>query len=135
MRSFRLQLTLRFTAAMAVALAALMTVGWLALRETLDRQIDASILNVASIQAASVAGDPSGEMEFHEWNLTPLEASSVRDLNRWAQVWSEDGESLLRTQYLTRDLPSPPRARSQGVSARWRAGTRAPAPRRRVKNP
>ena len=105
MRSFRLQLALRFTVAMALALAAVMVLGWLALRATLDRQIDASILSVASIQASSVTDDPSGEMRFHEWNLTPAEAASVRDLNRWAQVWSERGESLLRSQYLTRDLP------------------------------
>ncbi len=105
MRSFRLQLALRFTAAMAVALAVVMTLGWLALRETLDRQLDASIQNVASIQAGAVTDDPSGEMQFHEWNLTPEEASSVRELNRWAQIWSEEGESLLRTRYLTRDLP------------------------------
>lgn len=90
---------------MALALAAVMVLGWLALRETLDRQLDASIFNVASIQAGAVTDDPSGEMQFHEWNLTPEEASSVRELNRWAQVWSEEGESLLRTQYLTRDLP------------------------------
>ena len=53
MRSFRAQLSLRFTAAMAVALGAAMTVGYLALRETLDRELEASILSVASIQASS----------------------------------------------------------------------------------
>jgi two-component system OmpR family sensor kinase len=90
---------------MALALAAVMVLGWLALRETLDRQLDASIFNVASIQAGAVTDDPTGEMRFHEWNLTPEEASSVRELNRWAQVWSEEGESLLRSRYLTRDLP------------------------------
>ena len=105
MRSFRFQLASRFTAAMALALAAVMTLGWLALRETLDRELNASILNVASIQAGAVTDDPTGEMHFHEWELTPEEAASVRELNRWAQIWSEDGESLLRTQYLTRDLP------------------------------
>ena len=104
-RSFRLQLAGRFTVVMGLALAAAMTIGYVALRATLDRQIDATILNVASIQAGSVTDDPSGQMRFHEWNLTPAEAASVRELNRWAQVWSEDGRSLLRSQFLSRDLP------------------------------
>lgn len=103
--SFRLQLAVRFTLAMAVALAAMTSVGYLALRETLDRQIEATILSVASIQAASVTDDPTGEMQFHEWNLTPEEAASVHDLNRWAQVWSIEGRSLLRSQFLADDLP------------------------------
>lgn len=90
---------------MAAALAAMTSVGYLALRETLDRQIEATILSVASIQAASVTDDPTGEMQFHEWNLTPEEAASVQDLNRWAQVWSVEGRSLLRSQFLARDLP------------------------------
>lgn len=104
-RSFRLKLAVRFTTVMAVALVGVMAIGYLALRETLDRQIDATVLNLASIQAGSVTDDPSGEMRFHEWNLTPAEAASVRDLNRWAQVWSEDGRSLLRSQFLSTDLP------------------------------
>lgn len=90
---------------MAAALGAMMVIGYLALRETLDRQIEATIQSVASIQAGSVTDDPTGEMRFHEWNLTPEEAASVHDLNRWAQVWSIEGRSLLRSQFLADDLP------------------------------
>lgn len=104
-RSFRLQLSLRFTATMTVGIVAVAALGYWALRQTLDRQIDASILNVASIQASSVTSAPNGEMRFHEWNLTPQEAASLRDLNRYAEVWDESGRSLLRSQFLTRDLP------------------------------
>lgn len=103
--SFRLQLAGRFTLAMAVALGAVMTVGHFALETTLDRQIEATILSVAAIQAASVTDDPTGEMHFHEWNLTPEEAAEVHDLNRWAEIWSVDGQSLLRSQFLATDLP------------------------------
>ncbi|MEJ2205750.1 MAG: hypothetical protein P8170_16755, partial [Gemmatimonadota bacterium] len=42
---------------------------------------------------------------FHEWELTPDEASSVRDLIRYAQIWDADGRSLLRSQFMTEDLP------------------------------
>lgn len=104
-RSFRFRLAARFAVTMALGLAAVCLLTFVILRETLDRQVDASILNVASIQAASLTDAPSGEMRFHEWELTPSEATQVRDLNRYAQVWNETGESLLRTRYITHDLP------------------------------
>jgi two-component system OmpR family sensor kinase len=44
-------------------------------------------------------------MRFHEWELTAEEAASVRELNRYAQIWSASGESLVRTRYITEDLP------------------------------
>lgn len=109
-RSFRFRLALRFTLAMVLGFAALSTLSFLAIREVLDREINASLLNVASIQAATLTDSPSGEMHFHEWELTPDEAAQVRDLNRYAQVWNEDGASLLRTQYITSDLPLEPAA-------------------------
>ncbi len=90
---------------MTVGVGAVATLSYLALRLALDREVDASLLNVASIQAASVTDDPTGEMRFHEWELTPDEAASVRELNRYAQIWSADGQSLVRTRYITQDLP------------------------------
>ncbi|NJD09311.1 MAG: HAMP domain-containing protein [Gemmatimonadetes bacterium] len=104
-RSFRFRLAVRFALAMLAGLCALSLLTYVMLREVLDRQLDASLLNVASIQAASVTDAPSGEMRFHEWELSPAEAAQVRDLNRYAQIWNADGESLLRTRYLTTDLP------------------------------
>lgn len=125
MRSFRAQLTLRFTLAMALAVAAISAASVLALRSILDRELRESILNVASIQAASVVDSPGGEMHFHEWELTPDEAASVRDLIRYAQVWSESGRSLLRSQYMTEDLPRDPAALRQAGEGElvWREET------------
>jgi two-component system OmpR family sensor kinase len=117
-RSFRFRLSARFTLAMFAGLLALSALTFVALRETLDRQIAASLLNVASIQAASLTDAPSGEMHFHEWELTPQEAAQVRDLNRFAQVWNEDGESLLRTRYITQDLPLDSAALQSAVAGR-----------------
>lgn len=105
MRSFRFQLALRYTATMAGGTLLASGAGFLALRTSLDRQIDASLSSVASIQAASVASDPGGEMHFHEWTLTPDEAAALRDLTRYAQIWNEEGESLGRSASLTSDLP------------------------------
>ena len=104
-RSFRFQLAARFTGAMTAAVAMIALASLLVLRSVLDRELNASILDVASIQAASVTDSPDGEMHFHEWQLTPEEAASVRDLIRYAQVWSESGRSLLRSQFMIEDLP------------------------------
>lgn len=104
-QSFRFQLAARFTATMTAGVVAVAALAYVGLRESLDRQLESSLLNVASIQAASVTDDPTGEMRFHEWDLTPQEAKSVRNLARYAQIWSESGRSLLRSQFLSRDLP------------------------------
>jgi two-component system, OmpR family, sensor kinase len=104
-RSFRFQLAVRAAAVMGLGLGAIGAVTLWALWAALDREVDASILNVASVQAASLTDAPSGEMHFHEWDLTPGEAASLRDLVRYAQVWRADGVSLLRSQYMSSDLP------------------------------
>jgi two-component system OmpR family sensor kinase len=104
-RSFRFLLAIRVSAVVTAAVAAVSIVSFLGLRQGLDRELDASLLNVATIQAAAVTDDPTGEMRFPEWELTPEEAASVRELNRYTQIWSADGESLVRGRYITDDLP------------------------------
>jgi two-component system OmpR family sensor kinase len=103
--SFRFLLAVRVTLALTGAVTAVALLSYFALRQTLDRELEASMMAVASIQAATVTADPSGEMHFHEWELTPEEASSVRDLIRYLQIWNTDGESLLRTSHISEDLP------------------------------
>jgi two-component system OmpR family sensor kinase len=104
-RSLRLSLALRVALTLTAAMVILSVAVVLAMREFLDRELNANLLNVASIQAASVTDEPSGAMRFHEWELTPEEATQIRELNRFAQIWSASGESLLRSQFVTRDLP------------------------------
>ena len=104
-RSFRLQLALRFGLTMALGMTLVALIGYVALRATLDRQVDASLLAVASIQAGSVTDDPSGVMRIYEWDLTAAEMESLGGLNRYAQIWNESGESLNRSRFLTEDLP------------------------------
>ena len=108
MRSFRAQLALRFAGSMTVAVSLLSAISVWALRRAVDDELDASLMAVASIQAASVTDSPDGSMEFHEWQLTPAEAASVQPLVRYAQVWGQDAETLLRSQYMTSDLPADP---------------------------
>jgi len=104
-RSLRFRLAARTALGMTAALAAISVVGLFGARAFLDRELDANLMNVASIQAAAVTDAPSGAMHFHEWDLTPDEAARVRELNRYAEVWSASGESLLRSQYITENLP------------------------------
>ncbi len=104
-RSFRLDLAWRASLTVAVGLGAIAAVTYFTLRSMLDRELDASILSVAQIQASSLTSAPGGEMHFHEWELTPQEASSLKDVIRYAEVWRSDGVSLLRNQYMTSDLP------------------------------
>jgi two-component system, OmpR family, sensor kinase len=104
-RSFRARLAWRAALSMAAALATVTVASVLVLRWILDRDIDATVLSVAAIQAASLTDDSSSEMQFHDWELTPDEAEAVQDLVRYAQVWQADGVSLLRSQYMTSDLP------------------------------
>ncbi len=121
--SFRVRLASRVTASMALAMTAVASLSFFGLRRALDQEIDASILNVASIQAASLTDSPDGSMRFHEWELTPAEAVSIRELNRYAQVWDLSGRPLLRTRYITADLPMDLAAleRAGGGELVWRA--------------
>ena len=113
-RSFRFHLAVRFTAAMTVTAATIGAASLLGLRAMLDRELNGTILNVATIQAASVTDSP--EMHFHEWELTPGEAGSVRELIRYVQVWDMSGRSLLRSQFMTGDLPVDRDAVSQAAA-------------------
>jgi len=104
-RSLRFRLAARVAGGITLALVLISVLSLAGARGFLDREIESSILNVASIQASSLTEGPGGAMRFHEWDLSPDEAAQVRELNRYAQVWSASGEGLLRTQYITEDLP------------------------------
>jgi two-component system, OmpR family, sensor kinase len=117
-RSLRFRVAARISAAMMAALAVVSLIGVFGARLFLDNELNANLLNVASIQAGAVTDSPTGEMVFHEWDLTPAEAAQVRELNRYAQVWSASGESLLRTQYITEDLPRDTEALQRAAAGR-----------------
>jgi len=125
LRSFRFLLGFRVTVILTGAVAAVALLSFFALRLALDRELDASLMNVASIQAAIVTDDPSGEMRFHEWELTSAEAASVRELVRYLQIWNAEGESLLRSRFIDQDLPLDRVALAQAEEGElsWTEGT------------
>jgi len=117
MRTFRAQVAARVAGTVGAVLLPLGLLGYAGMRSAVDAEIDSTLMNIASVQAASVTQAHSGAMAFHEWALTPGEAASVLDLNRYAEVWDRDGRSLLRARRLTRDLPL-----DRGALARAAAG-------------
>jgi two-component system OmpR family sensor kinase len=117
-RSLRFRLAAQVAGSITLALVLISLVSLAGARGFLDREIESSLLNVASIQASSLTEGAGGTMRFHEWDLTPEEAAQVRELNRYAQVWNAAGESLLRTQYITEDLPLDPDALSEAATGR-----------------
>ncbi len=123
-RSFRFFLAVRVTLALTGAVAAVSLLSYAALRQALDRELEASMMSVASIQAAAVTDDPTGAMHFHEWELSPEEARSVRELIRYLQIWDADGTSLVRSRLLEEDLPLDTAALSlaAGGSLAWADG-------------
>jgi len=125
LRSFRFILGIRVTVVMTGAVAAVALSSFLVLRQALDRELNASLISVASVQAASVTDDPSGEMRFHEWELTPDEAVSLRDLVRYLQIWNAEGESLIRSRFIDEDLPldTVALARAGEGALAWAEGT------------
>jgi two-component system OmpR family sensor kinase len=125
LRSFRFILGIRVTVLMIGAVSAVALSSFLVLRQALDREINASLMSVASVQAATVTDDPSGEMHFHEWELTPEEATSLRDLVRYLQIWNTEGESLIRSRFIDEDLPLDTLALAQAGEGElvWTEGT------------
>ncbi len=116
MRTFRAQVAARVAATVGGVLLPLGLLGYAGMRRAVDGDIDSTLLNIASVQAASVTQAPSGAMAFHEWAVAPGETGSVLDLNRYAEVWSSDGRSLLRTRELARDLPLDRRALARAAA-------------------
>ncbi len=104
-RSFRVQLAVRIGNAFTAALLVAALVVHISLKRILIREVDKSLSSVASVQAGAIAQSPADDMQLHEWSLSPQEAETVRDINWFIQVWDEEGNARLRTNYLDRDLP------------------------------
>ncbi len=99
---------------MALAGAA---IGYVALREILYEQLDNSLRRLAEIEAAATADSPDESVHFHEEAF----ASSVNDEaipTRYAEVWTLEGEPVVRTRNLKgRDIPLPDEVHGQVSSS------------------
>ena len=110
MRSFRLALALR-TAGGVLALTLLLgVVGTLALRALLYRQLDGTLVHLAEVEAQAGAAHSSSEFEFHEGVLLAARPGPSAELTRYAQLWTSDGQPLIRSRNLSADLLLPANA-------------------------
>lgn len=130
--SFRARLAGRFAALMTVVF----TLGALAavalLRQALVGQLDATLLRLGAIEAATLLDAPADQMRFHEGVFDPPmgEGRELARLVRYAQIWGLDGRSVLRSRSLgPRDLPLAPGALTAAArddvvttGTAWKAG-------------
>jgi len=105
--SFRSRLALRFSATVMVLALVGFLAGYLALRQILYSQLDRSLLRLAEIEAAATADSEDESVHFHE-ELYVSPAHAEASPTRYAQVWTRDAGSVIRTRNLEgRDLPLP----------------------------
>lgn len=105
-RSFRGELALRFGGTVLLAVSATSIFAYGAIREILFDQLDRTLLRMAVIEAAAASDTQDSTVHFHdEMFLTPAFGEEVGQ-GLYAEVWSLDGEPVVRTRNLGgRDLP------------------------------
>jgi len=105
-RSFRLHLALQFSTLMTLTFVGIGAVAVLLLHRAFTAQLDGTLLRLASIEAAAVSDSPDSTVHFHEGVFTAPRSEGAAELERYAQIWHDDGIAVLRSQSLgTRDLP------------------------------
>ncbi len=110
MRSFGSALALR-VALQALGLAAVAVVGaTLTLRVYLLSTIDASLREVAEVEAQSGVSAADPEFRFRPESFPPPERDPTPEFSPWAQVLSLDGTPGVRSANLSTPLPVPPEA-------------------------
>lgn len=105
-RSFRAKLALRVAAVTLVAAAAVGTLLYGSLRHVLLEQVDATLIRLAEIEASATADSRSSEVHLHEGIFLTEQRETLRDVSRFAQVWDEGGQPVVRSANLgRRNLP------------------------------
>jgi len=127
MRSFRTSLALRMAGGSLGLFVAVGASSVLALRTILYHQLDATLLHLAEVEAQAGAAATGTEFQFHEGVLLAAREAPAAELIRYAQLWTNDGQPLVRSRNLSADLTLPPEAlaaaRASQVSRashRWR---------------
>lgn len=108
MRSFRLQLAARFALTMLLILAAVGAAATVSLHVILDRQLDETLLQLAEVEARAGASASGPDFRFHEGVFLAGSRLQTLALTRYAELWSADGEPVVRSANLAGgDLPLP----------------------------
>ena len=113
-RSFRGRLALRFTAVVMAFSVVGSSIGYLVLRRILYDRLDAILLRLAGIEAAATADSPDETVHFHDEIFQGRSSSHETILSRYAEVWTLEGEPVVRTENLgMRNLPLPAAVRER----------------------
>ena len=108
LRSFRLQLAIRFAVTMMVVIAGVGVAATYSLRLILYRQLDETLLQLAEVEALAGASTTGPEFAFHEGVFLAGTRLPLSDLTRFAELWDTEGRSVTRSANLgARHLPLP----------------------------
>jgi two-component system OmpR family sensor kinase len=110
-RSFRIQLALRFALTMLGIIVAIGVGSTLLLRARLYHQLDRTLLALAEVEAEAGASATSSAFRFHEGVFLARSSLPPSELTRYAELWDDAGEPVARSASLAgRDLPLPAEA-------------------------
>jgi len=107
MRSFRAVIARRTALAVGALLAAVLVVSIYVLGRLLQKDLDATLLRIAEVEAEAGYATTGTQFQFHEGVLLARGDPALPELTRYAQLLAGDGTVLLRSRNLTLDLPVP----------------------------
>ncbi len=82
------------------------TIGYWVIRDLMLNQVDRTLLQLASLEASFAAAPQDTTVRFHHAVLLNAGSASQAILPRYGQVWSIEGEPIIRTPNLSgTDLP------------------------------
>ncbi len=110
-RSFRLRLAIRFALTILAVIAGVGVAATISLRAILYRQLDATLLQLAEVEALAGASASGPAFVFHEGVFLAGSRLPHSPLTRFAELWDAEGRSVVRSANLgERHLPLPPAA-------------------------
>jgi two-component system, OmpR family, sensor kinase len=118
MKSFRTSLALRMAVGGLALFAAVGVASVLALRTILYSQLDGTLLHLAEVEAQAGAAAAGSDFQFHEGVLLSAREGSTVELTRYAQLWTSDGQPVVRSRNLGLDLELPRGALEEAKAGR-----------------
>ena len=108
LRSFRVQLAIRFALTMLVVIAGIGVAATWSLRVILYRDLDKTLLHLAEVEALAGASESGSDFAFHEGVFLARTRLPLSELTRYAELWNAEGRSVVRSANLgERHLPLP----------------------------
>jgi len=114
LRSFRVQLAIRFALTMLAVIAGIGVAATWSLRVILYRDLDKTLLHLAEVEAQAGASMSGSDFAFHEGVFLARTRLPLSELTRYAELWDAEGRSVVRSANLgERHLPLPVPAMAQ----------------------